>query len=410
MKRRLTPEEIDDILQPFWRYQSYVLTDEYRARTYEQMTAPIRAELERVEIYPAMVDSLKEKIYNIYRPADVGKAAGICAAQSIGEVNTQMTLNTFHTTGLIKTQVVSGVPRLLEILFTNKSKAQATQCCFVKVAHGFDAEAVMRNIVYQSFETISTRIRLSAEAREWESWYVEFFARPLVSDASMRNHIHVVLNKEKIYRARITLESLRAIILDAFESKILDIYYSPLFIGELVIYCDGAEATREVLKNLSKLRVKGVKGIESAFVAPDSQIIQTEGSNLADILDVEGVDGRETYSNNFWEIYELWGIEAVREMLRGDLTAIMPNLSLAHIDLILDRMTASGRLKSLTRYTRKTENASVISKSTFEETLLNFTRAAVFEESDNMQGISASIMCAEPVKLGTGLVSLVPDL
>ena len=41
---------------------------------------------------------------------------GVLAAQSIGEPSTQMTLNTFHFTGLSNKHVTLGVPRLLELL------------------------------------------------------------------------------------------------------------------------------------------------------------------------------------------------------------------------------------------------------------------------------------------------------
>jgi DNA-directed RNA polymerase subunit A" len=411
MKRHLSRAEIDELLEPFWEYQSAVLTDEFRVRGFELMTAPIRRELERLEIYPAIIGLLKGKLFDLYRPPDVGKAVGICAAQSIGEVNTQMTLNTFHTAGLAKTQVISGVPRLLEILFTTKTKTPSTHACFVEVLEGHDPARVLRALIFQSFATMSTSIAIEPIARDWEATYAEFYARDPVA-ASVSTRVLVVLDRERLYRSDTTLADLRALILDNF--PVIDVYFSPLFIGEISILCGGRKLATEVVKNLPKVQVKGIKGIEGAFIVPATDasplFIQTEGTNLSEILDVSGVNGRETFSNNFWEIYELWGIETVREMLRVDMVAIMPNLAVAHIDLILDRMTVSGRLKSLTRYTRKHERASVISKSTFEETLLNFIRATLYEEEDNLQGTSASIMCADTVKIGTGIVTLVPDL
>lgn len=397
MKRKLTLDEIDDILETFKEYHSNLFTQEYRDNLFEKMTAPIRASLETVEIYPGMIDKLKEKLYFMYRPPDAGKAVGICAAQSIGEVNTQMTLNTFHTAGLAKGQVIAGVPRLLEILFTGNTRSQSHHACFIKVLEGYDPSKVIQNLVFQSFETLLTRMSVVTDIMDWEHKYAEFFGRP---KPETREKLHLVFDVEKLYRADITLADLKTLILNNFSVE--DVYYSPLCIGEMTILKNGKE-----LKDLLKLKVKGIEGIQSAFTFDG--IIQTEGSNLEEVLMVEGVDGRETFSNNFWEMCKIWGIETVREMLRAEMISIMTNISSAHVDLILDRMTVSGKLKSMTRHTRKNEHSSVISKSTFEETLLIFTRATIFEEEDNLKGSSASIMCADVVRMGSGIVSLIPE-
>ena len=41
----------------------------------------------------------------------------------------------------------------------------------------------------------------------------------------------------------------------------------------------------------------------------------TTGSDLEDILIHPSVDPYETASNNIWEVYEMFGIEAARKML-----------------------------------------------------------------------------------------------
>jgi len=48
--------------------------------------------------------------------AKAGEMVGAIAAQSVGEPATQMTLNTFHFTGISSKNVTLGVPRLKEIL------------------------------------------------------------------------------------------------------------------------------------------------------------------------------------------------------------------------------------------------------------------------------------------------------
>lgn len=349
-----------------------------------------------------MVGRLKEEVSRSFRGPDAGTLVGICAAQSVGEVNTQMTLNTFHTAGLAKTQITTGVPRLLEILFTNKTDKQASQTCFIKVREGYKGVDIVQQIIYRTIGSFLTVVEHCAESCEWERDFYTFFK--LEQDATRASKLRLKFSAEYLFRASKSLAELAEIVCSYYPDCV--VLYSPLRILEMCIVCANRMRANEVALSLPNIYASGVKGVNGAFAVEDT--IQTDGSNLAEILLVEGVDEENTYSNDFWEIYNLWGVEAVRGMLREDLVSIMPNVNTSHIDIILDRMTSMGKLKSLTRYTKKGENSSVISKCTFEETLLNFVRAAVFEEDDNITGCSASIMCGELIASGTGMMELVP--
>ncbi|TET16515.1 MAG: DNA-directed RNA polymerase subunit beta' [Dehalococcoidia bacterium] len=56
---------------------------------------------------------------------DLNTAAGIIAAQSIGEPGTQLTLRTFHTGGVVGLDITSGLPRVEELFEARQPKAQA---------------------------------------------------------------------------------------------------------------------------------------------------------------------------------------------------------------------------------------------------------------------------------------------
>ncbi len=56
---------------------------------------------------------------------DKGAAIGIIAAQSIGEPGTQLTLRTFHTGGVVGTDITSGLPRVEELFDARNPKGQA---------------------------------------------------------------------------------------------------------------------------------------------------------------------------------------------------------------------------------------------------------------------------------------------
>jgi len=56
---------------------------------------------------------------------ELGQAAGIIAAQSIGEPGTQLTMRTFHTGGVAGTDITSGLPRVEELFEARVPKGSA---------------------------------------------------------------------------------------------------------------------------------------------------------------------------------------------------------------------------------------------------------------------------------------------
>ncbi|MFQ6028457.1 MAG: DNA-directed RNA polymerase subunit beta', partial [Dehalococcoidia bacterium] len=56
---------------------------------------------------------------------ELGQAAGIIAAQSIGEPGTQLTMRTFHTGGIAGTDITSGLPRVEELFEARVPKGSA---------------------------------------------------------------------------------------------------------------------------------------------------------------------------------------------------------------------------------------------------------------------------------------------
>src|SRR5258707_1475228 len=58
--------------------------------------------------------------------SEIGDAAGIIAAQSIGEPGTQLTMRTFHTGGIAGADITHGLPRVVEIFEARNPKGAAT--------------------------------------------------------------------------------------------------------------------------------------------------------------------------------------------------------------------------------------------------------------------------------------------
>ncbi|MGM0368994.1 MAG: DNA-directed RNA polymerase subunit beta' [Bacillota bacterium] len=100
----------------------------------EEQAAEIDASgLEKVEIRNVLTcqteDGICQNCYGI-NLADgnlisVGDAAGIMAAQSIGEPGTQLTMRTFHTGGVAGDDITQGLPRVEELFEARTPKGQA---------------------------------------------------------------------------------------------------------------------------------------------------------------------------------------------------------------------------------------------------------------------------------------------
>jgi len=375
-------------------------------------------ELDGVKVYPEGIDLLMDRIVRKVRLVEPAKSVGIICGQSIGEMQTQTTLNTFHKTGLTEKLVVAGVPRFLEIIDTNRSETQGTPSAYIyfrtplpqtiaetraRVGSSLVSYTLEKLIVDWSVET-----ELTAEI--WDIH--DLHTNPTV--ASYPWHLRLHLNREVLFRYTLTLDQVAQRITQMFPTYI--VRCSPLFLGRLDVFPVATFSDPSVLEDqiypaLIHISVCGVDRIQNIFflrttTTPVEWYLETDGSNLEEILNLPFVDSYRTYSNDIWEIYNLFGIEAVRAYIVEELTQLMPTIHRTHITLLADRMTVSGRLRSISRYTRKHEHSSVLSKATFEETLSGFLRSGMMNEVDTVNGSSASIICGRIPKVGTGLNDL----
>lgn len=394
--RALTPAERSDIieacLENFGSIRS--LPTEMRMRFEREFAQAVEHQLQSVRLYPEGVTELKRQMVCKFRLVSPAKSVGIICGQSIGEMQTQTTLNTFHKAGLTEKLVVAGVPRFLEIIDTNRSETQGTPSSYV-----FFREPVPRTVA---------DIR-----RVVGSDLVYFTVDKLLARWSRRDQVvEYEFNLEVLFRYKITLTQIQQVL--GAHPVLTSVECSPLHEGKIWLGLaedsDPNVFDDQIHPQLSQLRVCGIERIQNMFFmrAPDqSWYVETDGSNLEEILNLPYVDAFKSYSNDIWEIYNLFGIEAVRTYIIEELTQLMPSIHPSHLSLLADRMTVSGRLRSISRYTRKHEQSSVLSKATFEETLSGFLRSALLNEVDPIRGASASIICGKIPRVGTGLNDLV---
>ena len=87
-------------------------------------TVPVRSVL-KCEATTGVCQACYGRSLATGKPAMIGDAVGIIAAQSIGEPGTQLTMRTFHTGGVAGADITHGLPRVVELFEARKPKGLA---------------------------------------------------------------------------------------------------------------------------------------------------------------------------------------------------------------------------------------------------------------------------------------------
>lgn len=432
-KRTLTSAEIEDIID-FIKPQGGIPPETAKSIV-EINKNKFRKQLEGQMVYPKIIPKLKKQLEDIYEKTKVqsGENVGILTAQSFGQFQTQNTLNSFHKAGMAEKSVVTGVPRFTEILAA--TKAPKGSSCIIHFKEGNESLQELRktigsSITYFNLKKLSESIEMKLDKKD-EKWYKSF--KILYNDNfSKYSHcVSVKLKQKIIYEYNITLEQ----IAKKIEEEYSDLFcvFSPLHMGciDIFIDTDSIKLDEEkllyvtqdnmievyiedvVIPNLEQLHICGIEGISNIFFSSDKDdkwYIETEGTNFSDILAHEKVVMSTAMTNDMWEIYQTLGIEAVRQFLIEELGNLMSGINPCHSKLIVDKMTHTGTLSSISRYAMRGESSGALSKASFEETLDNLLGAAVNGEKEPTDGVSASIICGKLGKFGTGVCELRIDV
>ncbi|MDR2699032.1 MAG: DNA-directed RNA polymerase subunit A'', partial [Candidatus Methanoplasma sp.] len=160
-------------------------------------------------------------------------------------------------------------------------------------------------------------------------------------------------------------------------------------------------------------KIKGIDGISRAVLskAAGSWKIITEGSNLKEVLKIEGVNANKVMTNSILEVADVLGIEAARNSIiheaMGTLGEAGLDVDIRHIMLVADLMTNDGQVKAIGRHGVSGKKSSVLARAAFEITAAHLLHAAMVGEVDHLEGVTENIIVGQPVTLGTGAVNLI---
>ena len=407
-----------------------------------------------------------DNIVSLFDKAKIspGEMVGIVAAQSIGEPATQMTLNTFHFAGVsAKSNVTRGIPRLTELLHISKNMKSPSAKIFLREGFNKDRNrttyvknkleyVVLKDIVKNNqiyFDPSNNLFETNIEEdKQMLQIYQEFTElQDIDFEKTCPWVIRFVFDKHIMMEKNIVMDDIYLAFMRYENNDSIDYYLSDdnanELIGRILIngISDGSDKENGLydqtniittFKNvmddlLSNVVIKGIKGItnlivtdhnnteniEGEYVTNNEFVIETDGINLYEIFNSKYVDYINTVSNNILEIYDCLGVEAARNMLVEEISAVCDDageyINSRHVELLVDTMTNKGSLTPINSQGVTRGDVGPLAKSTFENTTSQFITAGVFGEKDGLKGVSSNIMMGQSIKSGTGFTELLLD-
>ena len=350
----------------------------------------------RIEGHDVTDDQCRELIvrandmYQRHR-MDQNESAGVMAAHSIGEPGTQMNMRTFHYAGVANINVTQGLPRLIEIV--DARRVPSTPSMDIPLSGIAAQDESVARLVASNIEMTSI---LDVATIETDITNMTLIVRPDTRKMEER-HIQVdeivnKLNKVKAVRGMVKLSGYD-----------IEIQSDEPSYKRLQVMYDAVKTAK----------IKGIDGITRAVLSKTEGYwkIVTEGSNLKEVLNVQGVDAENVMTNSILEVAEVLGIEAARNSIiheaMGTLGEAGLDVDIRHIMLVADLMTNDGYVKAIGRHGVSGKKSSVLARAAFEITAAHLLHAAMVGEVDHLEGVTENIIVGQPVTLGTGAVNLI---
>ena len=315
-----------------------------------------------------------------------GEMIGMIAGQSIGEVSTQMTLNTFHFAGVAsKSNVTRGVPRIEEILSLSSEIKNPSLSIYLKPEDEKQkekAQTIMYMLEHTRLEEIVKSIEVCFDPddlhsliqedndtirqyMEFEKMFKECSENSLSTDENEKSKwiIRMVFDAEVMLEKNITMDDVNFTLKNCFDEQISCVYsdYNSdklifrIRMNEVINSGSGRGQKKTkvnpldqsdqiyILKNfqdqlLNNVVLRGIKGINKVILRKvidnmvenngiykkqEIWVLDTIGTNLLEILGLDFIDNTRTYSNDIVEIYNVLGIEAARQAIYNELVEVV---------------------------------------------------------------------------------------
>uniref|UniRef100_A0A6C0DUD9 DNA-directed RNA polymerase n=1 Tax=viral metagenome TaxID=1070528 RepID=A0A6C0DUD9_9ZZZZ len=315
-----------------------------------------------------------------------GEMVGMLAAQSIGEVSTQMTLNTFHFAGVAaKSNVTRGVPRIEEILSLSSEPKNPSLTVYLKKEEETDkdkAHAIMYMLEHTILEEIVESIEICFDPddlntmieedkstmdqyRAFESMIDECANVSSSDDTNEKSKwiIRMVMDQTMMLEKNLTMDDVNFTLNNSYGDEISCVfsdYNSDKLVFRIrmnnIMKQNSSRSGQKkkvnpldqsdqiyILKNfqdqlLQNIVLRGIKGINKVimrkikdnvvetsgvFKKQDIWVLDTVGTNMMSVLALDYIDANRTISNDIVEVFNVLGIEAARQTIYNELVDVI---------------------------------------------------------------------------------------
>jgi len=416
MKRALTSSEIQSILDEITPFRC--VQQEIAQQICNKAKNEIRPSLETIQVYPEVIPVLKDSIVKQYYKTqmEAGTCVGILTAQSLGERQTQLCLDAFHSTGLTISTVQTGVPRFVELLNATKNPKNVLTTIYTKEPFTTISDlrkAVGSSIVRLTLKDLMTSQTTSTTKKKWHSLF------EMIYGTSYREGMYLsyTLDKAVLFKFDISLSTIKTLLEDAIDDiccvyslDTLDIFVDTSAVPANDVPTFLQDVVHPLIIGVSLFGVEGLTEMMFQKTSDGLWYIQVLGQNLPEIGRLAIADFYKCHSNSMWEIYNVLGIEATREFLIAEFLSVISTdsfINKQHVELLVDTMLYYGTIASISRYGVQRNQAGPLTKSSFERSLDHILQAGLYGDTETTTGISSSIICGKPSVYGTGLCQLV---
>ena len=357
-----------------------------------RLTSMVNDGLHKSNLSKAGLENVCKKGLELYDKSQVepGQAVGIVTAQSIGEPGTQMTLRTFHTAGIAEKNVTLGLPRIIELVDARKKPSTPSMDIYLDK----DSKSSKEKAIETAKNILQTTVN-------------DLIIHPVETDYQTK--IILTIDDTRLKTRGCIFEDMMAAL--ETNKKFKAIGDNNTITLQLVDEADAA--TVVALRNkVLKTTVRGVPDIARLTLKEENGewLIQTTGSNLAEILSVKGVDKNNVRTNNVFEISTVLGIEAARNALINELKATLENQGLEvdvrYLMLVADLMCHKGHLQQIGRHGIAGTKDSVLARAAFEITVPTIANAAKLGEIEELKGITENVIVGSQIPIGSGTVDI----
>jgi DNA-directed RNA polymerase II subunit RPB1 len=349
-------------------------------------------------------------------------------------------------------KAVRGVPRIEELTRVTKNVKAPSMIVFVKDQFNQSKEKcleIKNKLEITTFKEVVSSSRIYYDPNDFNTKVEqdEQFVKIYNEYTQLTNGdkttspwlLRLVLDRAKMGDHGLTMIDLHTRLMDHFTSNKISCMFSDDNAQELIFRIRLIQDTdsTDLLTDLKALEstileniiIKGIEKVNKVELLKkdyfkyddDNKVfnktyewyLDTDGTNLVEVLGNPFVDATRTVSNDVNEIYALLGVEAARQCLFNELYGVIKDaeasVNFRHLSILVDTMTNKGTLMSIDRHGINKGDIGPLAKCSFEEVNDVLVKAGVFTEIDRVNGVSSNIILGQIVPCGTGDTEILID-